>query len=82
MRIVVVLVAVGLSLAACGGAPSRVEEENPSVTYKYYGDTYGSQYDEVADRARGYCDEEFNRDARLRDVDESGQEHQATFECI
>ena len=79
---VVILVAVGLSLAACVGTPSRVDEENPTVTYKYYGDTYGSQYDEVAARARDYCDDEFNKDARLRNVDEGGQEHQATFECI
>lgn len=81
MRIII-LAAAALSLAACAGAPSRVDTESPTVTYKYYGDTYGSQYDEVSARARDYCDEEFNKNARLRNVDEGGQEHYATFECI
>jgi hypothetical protein len=79
---VVILVTVALSLAACTGAPAKVDSSSPTVTYKYYGDTYGSQYDEVAARARDYCDQEFNKDARLRNVDEGGEEHYATFECI
>jgi thiamine biosynthesis lipoprotein ApbE len=79
---VVILAAAALSLAACVGSPSRVETSSPTVTYKYYGDTYGSQYDEVAARARDYCDAEFDKGARLRNVDEGGEEHYATFECV
>ena len=79
---VVILFTAGLSLAACMASPSRVGESSPTVTYKYYGDTYGSQYDEVAERARDYCDAEFDKSARFRNVDEGGEERYATFECI
>jgi hypothetical protein len=78
----VMLVAAALSLAGCMGSPSQVDSTTPTVTYKYFGDTYGSQFDEVAARADGYCSQEFNKTARLRNVDEGGDEHFATFECV
>jgi len=78
----VVLIAAALSLAGCMGAPSRVDSTNPTVTYKYFGDTYGSQFEEVSARANDYCSQEFNKDARLRNVDEAGDQNFATFECV
>ena len=77
-----VLVAAALSLAGCMGAPSRVDSDSPTVTYKYYGDADGSQFEEVAERADEYCDAEYDKSARLRDVDEEGDTNYATFECI
>jgi len=78
----VILVAAALSLAGCMGTPSRVDSSNPTVTYKYFGDTYGSQFEQVSQRADEYCGQEFDKDAKLRNVDEGGDEHFATFECI
>lgn len=76
------LAAAALSLAACSSSPSQVDSDNPSVTYKYYGDPKGSQYEEVSERADSYCDMEFGRAAQLRDVSEDGDTNFATFECI
>lgn len=78
----ITMIAMALALAGCMGAPSRVDSINPTVTYKYFGDTYGSQYEEVTARAQNYCDQEFDKNAKLRNVDEGGDEHFATFECI
>lgn len=83
MRVLAVFPAV-LILAACSSAqPERVDSSNPTVTYKYFGDTYGSQFDEVSSRAADYCNERFGKAVRLRSVDEgSGDENFAVFECV
>jgi putative hemolysin len=83
MRIAAALTTV-LILAACSSPePERVDSSSPTVTYKYYGDTYGSQFDEVSARAADYCNEQFGKSARLKDVDEgSGDENFAIFECV
>jgi len=83
MRVLAVLSAV-LILAACSSAqPERVDSSNPTVTYKYFGDTYGSQFDEVSARAADYCNEQFGKAVRLKGVDESsGDENFAVFECV
>jgi hypothetical protein len=76
------LAAAALSLAACNSSPSQVDSDNPTVTYKYFGDPKGSQYEEVSERADSYCDMEFSRAARLRNVDQDGDANFATFECV
>ncbi len=83
MRVLAVLSGV-LILAACSSAqPERVDTSNPTVTYKYFGDAYGSQFDEVSARAADYCNEQFGKAVRLKDVDESASdENFATFECV
>jgi hypothetical protein len=82
MRDVIILIAA-LSLVGCVAAtPSRVDSTNATVTYKYSGDTYGSQFDLVSAKASDYCGNEFGKSARLRDVDEGNDENLATFECV
>ncbi len=83
MRVLAVLSGV-LILAACSSAqPERVDTSNPTVTYKYFGDASGSQFDEVSARAADYCNEQFGKAVRLKDVDESASdENFATFECV
>jgi hypothetical protein len=83
MRIPAVLSAV-LILAACSSPqPERVDSSNPTVTFKYFGDAYGSQFDEVSARAADYCNEQFGKAVRLKGLDEgSGDENFATFECV
>jgi hypothetical protein len=83
MRVVAILSAV-LILAACSTSqPERVDSSNPTVTYKYFGDAYGSQFDEVSARAADYCNEQFGKSVKLKDVDEGGgDENFATFECV
>jgi hypothetical protein len=83
MRALAVLSTV-LVLAACSSSqPERVDSSNPTVTYKYYGDAYGGQFDEVAARAADYCNEQFGKAVRLKDVDEgNGDANFAVFECV
>lgn len=77
------LFAALLSMAACTAPqPSRVDETNPTVTYKYYGDLYGSQFDEVSARADDYCAQQFGKQSHLQNADDNGDENFAVFECI
>ena len=83
MRVLPVLSAVMLLAACSSPEPERVDSSNPTVTYKYFGDAYGSQFDEVSARAADYCNEQFGKAVRLKNVDEgSGDEHFAVFECV
>ena len=82
MRDVIILLAV-FSLVGCiAGTPSRVDSTNATVTYRYFGETYGSQFDLVSDRAADYCGNEFGKSARLINVEETNDENLATFECF
>jgi hypothetical protein len=82
MRDVIILIAA-LSLVGCVAAiPSRVDSTNATVTYKYSGEKYGSQFDLVSAKASDYCGNEFGKSARLRDVDKGNEENFATFECV
>ena len=82
----VIMLAAAVSLAGCVvSEPSRVDSTTPTVTYKYYGETYGSQFDQVSARASDYCGNEFGKSARIRDLDQNSQgtdENFVTFECI
>jgi hypothetical protein len=83
MRILAVLPVVFILGACSSPQPERVDSSNPTVTYKYFGDAYGSQFDEVSARAADYCNEQFGKAVRLKDVDEgSGDENFAVFECV
>jgi len=82
MRGVSILVAV-LSVTACTTWPSsHGDETNPTVTYRYYGDLYGTQFDEVSEEADNYCDVEFGKRSHLQDADDNGDDNLAVFECI
>jgi hypothetical protein len=86
MRNVIIVLAAAVSSAGCVvSGPSRVDSTTPTVTYKYYGETYGSQYDQVSAKASDYCGNEFGKSARVRDLDQNTQgtdENFVTFECI
>ena len=86
MRHVIITLAAAVSLAGCVvSGPSRVDSTTPTVTYKYHGETYGSQFDEVSATASDYCGNEFGKSARVRDLDQNTQgtgENFVTFECI
>jgi hypothetical protein len=83
MRVLAVLSAVLILTACSSSQPEQVDSSNPTVTYKYFGDSYGSQFDEVSARAADYCNEQFGKAVRLKDVDQgSGDENFATFECV
>lgn len=63
-------------LAACAGQPTEVEE--PSISYSY---DDRDEYDEVAERADDYCEDNYDRDAYLIDEDTEGGDYEATFAC-
>ena len=79
MRGILILAAV-LSTAAC--STSGVDDTNPTVSYRYFGDLYGLRYEEVSEEASAYCVEEFGGRAQLREADGNGDENHAVFECI
>jgi hypothetical protein len=82
MRVLLVFPAI-LIIAACSSSdPERVDSTNPTITYKYFGETYGSQFDEISGRAASYCNEQFGRAARLKNVDPGNDENFAVFECV
>lgn len=68
------------SLAACGGGANMFQSQasSPTVTYSY---SDGGDYDEVAERAKDYCDDEYGRSAVLVSRDLEGDRYEATFSC-
>lgn len=65
-------------LAACGTVGgTRVQSENPTITYRFA----DGEDDVVQDQADDYCSD-YNGRAVLRDVDNDGAVNVATFECI
>lgn len=63
-------------LAACGGV--RTDASEPTVSYSYDDD---DEYDEVAEKADDYCDDQYDNDAYLIDEDKEGGGYEATFAC-
>jgi len=76
----IVLAAAGATLAACGGGTNmhRTQAGALTVTYSY---SAGGDYDEVAEQADDYCDDEYGRDAVLLSRDTQGDRYEATFSC-
>lgn len=76
----IVLAAAAATLAACGGGTNmhRTQSAAPTVTYSY---SSGGDYDEVAERADDYCDDEYGRNAVLLSRDSQGDRYEATFSC-
>jgi|GEM_PF-2076591 len=76
------LVAAGATLAACGGrsgpAMHQTQSAAPTVTYSYSRD---GDYEEVAERADDYCEEEYGRNAVLLSRDSQGDRYEVTFSC-
>ena len=66
------------ALAACAGNPHQTKATAPTVTYAYGDD---DDYDEVAERADNYCDEQYDKDAVLVDRDADDSDYEATFAC-
>ena len=79
MRSILILVAV-LSMTAC--TASRVDDANPTVTYRYSGDLYGLRFEEISEEAYAYCAEQFDGRSHLQEADNNGDENLAVFECI
>lgn len=75
LNLVLPVAMLGL-LTACAGQPTEVEE--PSISYSY---DDRDEYDEVAERADDYCEENYDRDAYLIDEDTEGGGYEATFAC-
>src|SRR3546814_1570155 len=55
-------------LAACGGV--RTDASEPTVSYSYDGD---DEYDEVAEKADDYCDDQY---------DQSSEEHTSELQSL
>ena len=68
--------AVLAALSACAGYRTDVDE--PTISYRYDDD---EDYDEVAERADDYCDDQYGKDAYLVDQDSEGGDYEATFAC-
>lgn len=63
-------------LAGCSGMATDVDE--PTISYNYDDD---DEYEEVAERADEYCEENYDRDAYLIDEESDGGDYEATFAC-
>src|SRR3546814_2713027 len=63
-------------LAACGGV--RTDASEPTVSYSYDDD---DDYEEVAEKADDYCEEQYDKGAYLVDQDsEAGRSEEHTSE--
>lgn len=68
-----------LLAGACSSGPSRVEEQQPSVSYSY---EVGDQ-EEAKQQAAKYCHDNYARSARVvADESAGGGERVMTFECV
>lgn len=82
MRMMLIVPAAALALAACGSEPKPVSETSGntsasgSVTYKYDGD----QIKDASEKAAAYCSKS-GRQAQLRTVNKQSGENLATFDC-
>ena len=65
-------------LAACGANQVQTDATSPTVSYAYNDD---DDYDEVAQKADRYCDNEYDRDAVLVDRGSDDGSYEATFAC-
>src|SRR3546814_7758464 len=63
-------------LAACGGV--RTDASEPTVSYSYDDD---DDYEEVAEKADDYCEEQYDKGAYLVDQDSEAGDYEATFAC-
>jgi len=63
-------------LTGCSGYRTDVDE--PTISYHYDDD---EDYDEVAERADDYCDDQYDKDAHLVDQDSDDGDYEATFAC-
>jgi hypothetical protein len=67
-----------MALAACAGRPHQTDSTAPTVTYSYSDD---DDYDQVAERADNYCNEQYAKDAVLVDRAADNSDFEATFAC-
>lgn len=79
----ILLLVTGLSITACTASQSSPgDETNPTVTYRYSGDPYGTRFEETSEEAFYHCAEQFDGKSYLQTVEDSGDENLAIFECI
>lgn len=64
-------------LAGCGGGYATDVDE-PTISYNYDDD---DDYEEVAERADDYCEDNYDRDAYLVDEESDSGDYEATFAC-
>ena len=68
------------ALAGCAGGANRVDATGPTVSYDV---DSPREYEQAAARADDWCEENYNRDARLVDSDSGyyAGDETVTFEC-
>jgi hypothetical protein len=64
------------SLPGCSSHPNRISSAPDSATFQYA----GTDMKEAAAEANEHCST-FGRDAKLRNVSQTGSESVATFDC-
>ena len=76
----ILLVAAGFGLAACGSTNRAYQSsaDAPRVSYTYQD---GDDFDHVKELADEHCDDEFDRSAVLLSRDTQGDSYEATFAC-
>jgi hypothetical protein len=67
-----------LGLSACAANTGRTDATAPTVTYSYEDE---DEYDEVAELADDYCDDNYDRDAVLTDREEDDGVYEVIFAC-
>jgi hypothetical protein len=76
VRILILLLAMAGGLAACAHEPRVVGAAPPGVSYRFQGDNIA----EPNQRASQYC-QQWGRLARLQNVEHSGSDKVAVYEC-
>jgi hypothetical protein len=76
-HLILLLMVVGLGLAACDTRPEQVNATSSSVTYKV-GPDDGNRADAMA---MEYCQKKTGRQARRHGITEYGSSQQITYQC-